>query len=241
MRAPLPRNVQFEMSYKARYPLQIDTPAGVARFRRSRWSQLNEGREAPEIRHRQMAGWLYAGKERIALLEIEEFDPDPQTYWEELWYWADSQSAQAADAIEAMREAFGGAFANATDWGTILLLSGVWIAPTHRARLNQRAILDDLLIKVAPDYGIAVLVAYPQGFDSEERQADQEADVPVLGSFEWRQRALMRFYERVLGFKAFDVRSARPEVMWRARPDAQEHVLERLSEESPHSFDGEHH
>lgn len=233
MRAPLPRNVHHELACQLRYPLRIETPAGAARFRRSRWERFDESRDGvgAAIRHREISGWLYSGADRIGLLELEEFDADPGTHWDELWEIADGLSEQAGEAIEAMREAFGDVFVSAADWGPIVLVTGAWIAPAHRTRVEQRGILDAVLPVVTPGYGIAVLVAYPQGFDGDERGDAADAAVENLGGFEWRQRALMRHYQRALGFTAFDTKEARREVMWRARPDVQRHVLQRLKEE----------
>jgi len=193
---------------------------------------MSGGRDGGVVRHREMAGWLFDGAERIAMLQLEEFDPDPDTYWQELWYEADGLSGQAADAVEAMREAFGGSFASAADWGSIVLLSGVWIAPACRTRLDQGALLDTLLQKLTPAYGLAVLVAHPAGFEHVgDLLNPRDTTVEGLGAFEWRQRAQMRFYQRTLGFTPFVVREARPEVMWRARPDVQHYVEQHLDQE----------
>jgi hypothetical protein len=116
MRGLRPRDVRHEEACKVRYPHRVETPAGLVRFRRSRWEHINNRPDGGQIRHREAAAWLYAGAERIGLLQLNEFDPSPDTYWDELWHYADGLSVKAGDVIETLRDALGGAFAGAVDW-----------------------------------------------------------------------------------------------------------------------------
>jgi hypothetical protein len=81
--------VQHELACRVRYRHSVETPAGPVRFRRSRWEHVIYGRDERDdggrIRHREAAAWLHAGADRIALLRLDEFDPNPDTYWQELW------------------------------------------------------------------------------------------------------------------------------------------------------------
>lgn len=228
VRAEHPRLVRDEANLGARYPIVTRTPFGAMAFRRSRWSWLNEGRDEPKILSRDAAGWLRSGRTRIALLTLEEWKLEPAVYWDELWEYADGLSQQAGDLVHAMKEAWGGSFASAGDWGTIVMLTGAWVHPAHRTRIDHGAILDAALASVTPDHAMAVLVAYPAGFDEREGGAEG-TDVRQLGDFDWRQRALMRMYQRQLGFSSMRVTEARPECMWRPRADLAE-VMRRALE-----------
>lgn len=216
MRAVFPRVVAEEVAHRARYPRRADTPAGRISYRVSKWEHLNEGRDEPAIKCRDFACWLRGPeRQRIALLTLEEFDLEPGVYWDEFWFWADGLSEQGGSAVEAMREAWDGPFVTPSDYGSIVLISGAWIDPPHRSRIDHRLALDSALAALTPEHAIAVLLAYPAGFD--ELPSAPEQDVQSLGDFDWRQRALMRMYQRELGFEPFKVREARRDCMWRPR------------------------
>lgn len=213
----LPDFVRHELELGAPYRGRIDTPAGAVHFRRSRWEHLNDGSDAPALRHREGAAWLLDGEAHVALLTLEEFKvaPPGPLYWEEFFHCADGLSQQAGDAVAALREVWGGYSPSAiTDYGSIALITGAWIAPAHRARLDMRTAFDATLSAWAPKHAIAVLFAYPN--DGEQDRPDAVVD---LGSFEHRQAALIRLYARVLGFQLMPVKDARRDTMWRPRAD----------------------
>jgi hypothetical protein len=215
MRALRPEIVRQEEAHtRRRYPIRIATPAGEARFWRSRFyhEHYSDEPDAPKIKHRSSVGWLHAGGERVALMTLEEYDLDPGVYWEEFWLEADGLAVQNGNAVEAMRAYWGGSFVTPADYGPIVLCTGAWIAPHYRTRLDYRGAFDAILPSIAPNHGIAVLIAYPIDDHSE--------DPRPLGTWERRQRALMRFYERELGFIPMPPSEAQFGFMWRARTEA---------------------
>lgn len=212
MRALRPPIVADEELRHARYPIRIPTPAGEARFWRSRYSHENDyGDDRPKVKHREASGWLYREGERAALLKIEEYDLEPGVYWQEFWVCADGHSAQNGEAVEAMREYWGGSFVAPSDYGNIALCTGAWIDARFRSTLPYRAILDAVLPVIAPKHEAVFLMAQPSEDD------DRSSNVTDLGRFEWRQRALMRFYERELGFQPLGLNARDHWWMWRTR------------------------
>jgi hypothetical protein len=224
VRSPHPRIVRDEEALRVRYPLKVATAAGEARFRRSRWCHLNEGEDMPAVRHREGAGWLYDGETRAALLTFEEYDLECGTRWDEFWLWADGYAEQSGDAVLAMQEYWGGVFPKPPDYGPIVLLSGGWIAPPYRSRLPYRDVFDAVLRKLSPKHSVAVLLAHPAESDEDPADAHEAGEVAELGGFDWRQRALMRFYQRELGFSPLPAREARFGFMWRPRANIAEYL-----------------
>jgi hypothetical protein len=216
MPARYPRFVSHELACKVRYPHRLTTAAGELRYRRSRWEHMNEGDDAPAIRHRESVFWLHDGRERIAMLEFSEYDLEPAVYWDEFWRWADGLEEQAGVIVEAMRETFGGAFASVADFGSIVFAKHAWVAPPRRTRVDIRAAFNGSLQALAPTHAAVFLLAYPQSEEQEEATTETVED---LGDWDWRQRALIRLYERELGFRLLENREAPFGVMWRPRGD----------------------
>ncbi len=225
---PFPRDVAHELSCKVRYPNRIETSAGLIRFRRSRWEHWNEGENEPAIRHREAVFWLHASDgERVAMLKLSEYDLDCGVYWEEFWTWTDGLEAQAGHIVEAMQEALSdGPFVSVSDWGPLVFATSAWIAPAWRTRLDMGALFDAALNALSPKYAAAFLLAFPEPYDDEI----QGPDTPVeeLGGFDWRQRALVRLYERALGFQQLQTKEASEFVMWRPRPDLRDTIVRAL-------------
>lgn len=212
MRGRWPETIAREDTPGQRYPLRIATPAGEARFWRSRFHHVNDhDREQPKIRQRSAKGWLHLDGERAAFLQTEEYHLASGTVWEEWFFVADCHSEQDGNAVQAMRAYWSGQFVSPSDYGTVLFCSAAWISPARRSRLSYRATFDAVVEALAPEHAIAVLIAYPQDDDEDAERFDQ------LGGWDSRQRALMRFYARELDFEAFPPSNAQYGFMWRAK------------------------
>lgn len=208
--AELPESIKREAAMRYRYPHQMEITAGGssihARYRRTRFRRLVEGTSS--VLRREIFCWLSVGRKRVGALDFVEFEFDAFAPTEELWNCMDSYAAADASLAGVLFDMWSDP-ADYSVYGPILDFRTAWMAPGQPPGV-WASVAKQIIATCCSDYSIIVLKAFPLEYEGRAPKGSR-----VQFRLRRRQRAMQRYYARVLQMKQLPGRHGKDGWMWR--------------------------
>jgi hypothetical protein len=208
--------VGVSRAYRHRLEFSFKGHKAHLRYRRSRWSRL-EG----EVPNRMFFCWIALKRRRVAALQLFEFEPAPWLSNDDFLFSMDVLS----DIDSALAEALCSAWDRFCDqvtgyYGNLVDFRMAWADPACRAGLWAAA-AKELIAHELPDYSLLTMKAYPLEYEGRV-----PAGSAAQTGLEFRQLAMIRYYQRLFGVQKFPGQAGNEGWLYRINP-TKEDAIER--------------
>lgn len=190
-------DVPFPKHLKTLGTIKSRTKDGfTGRYRKYPFRWLAETEDA--VHKREVYCWLFVGRRQVGAVEIYEFKPNPFIHDDDFCIIMDADSHTTMELAEILVTHWDDPVDTVACFGNIVLINALWVSPRAAKRGEWSAVVLELLATVYRRRSLLVLKAFP--IDGREREDEDESTVE---RWQFRQRALIRHYCRLLGMKPF--------------------------------------
>jgi hypothetical protein len=205
--AQLPKDLAYEQTCyerrEYRHQLTLDPASPYEfRYRRSRRQALSNG-----VYQRELFCWIVFRGERVGALHLWQFETRPLIDDDAFFDAMDECSARTAELGEVLVTAWPEGVYEVFDFGPVIEFRLAWVAPAHSGRVPWGAAALALIEREFADFSILLLKAFPVEYSGRA--------TGHIRRLTHRQRAMRRYYQRLLAVAPMPGGWGREGWMWR--------------------------
>ncbi|GEM_PF-5569098 len=210
-----PSFVREEREQRNVYPhgqqLKHRDASATLKYRRSRWSWV--GDEKAGVRRREVFCWVQVNRRRVAALQLFEFDASPWLSNEEFWLIMDTETSLESQLADVLCGAWRRFCDDVSMFGSLLDFRMAWAVPTNCFPGLLTAAARHLISREFPNHCLLTMKAFPL-----EYEGNAPAEAPSHSGLVFRQRAMVRYYEKEFGVRPFPGQSGADGWLYRVDP-----------------------
>jgi hypothetical protein len=197
-----------------------------ARYRRSRWSWVAD--DEGFVRCRELFCWVTLGDKRVAALQILEFEPGLHLENDDFLCVMDASTQMEGDLASALCEAWDSFIEQVTVYGNLVDFRMAWADRAKSPPGLWAAAANEIIARELPDYSLITMKAFPLEYEGVAPDVS-----PAQTGLRFRQRAMSRYYERLLGVQRFAGASGNEGWLYRINPALVEVISDPNAERAP--------
>jgi hypothetical protein len=180
-------------------------------YRWSRWSWMAYERK---IRERRLFCWVTLKRRRVAALQLIEFEPVIQLTNDDFFFNMDEATQMESDLAAVLCNAWGRFSKQVMAHGNLVDFRMAWADPGRHPPSLWAAAAEAVIAHELPGYSLLTMKAFPLEY-AGRAPAGSASQVGLRS----RQRAMVKYYQRLFGVQKFPGTSGDQGWLYRVNPD----------------------